>query len=245
MKMLLVDDEPGLRMTLAANFELEGFEVVAVPDAESALARARLEPFDVVLSDIRMPGMSGVDLFEQLKPIRPGLPVILMTGFAAEDKVRHAVDHGAYAILDKPFNFPAAARTVMRAASASAVLVIDDNSADAEAMSSMLQAAGVRVNTAHSGEEAVQMVKSGTIDLCIMDLVMPGLSGKELMDQLTQKVPEGVNIIGVSGHTVPALMTELASAGASGFLRKPFAPLDLVRLIAKVRAYGTAGTHKS
>lgn len=238
MRMLLVDDEPGMRMTLAANFELEGFDVVAVENGEQALKVAGESDFDVVLTDIRMPGMSGVDLFEKLRPLRPHMPVVLMTAFAAENRVRDAVDGGAYAVLSKPFRIDVATKALTRAVTAPTVLVIDDSPSDAEAMATMLRSTGLSVKAVHTGEAAVEAVKAGSIDVCILDLVMPGLSGNTLMQKLMKEVEGGVNIIGVSGHAVPELMHQMANSGAQGFLRKPFQPKELVRLIARVRGLG-------
>ena len=65
-KILLVDDERALRVTLAANLELDGMEVVEAESGERALELLRSAPFDLMLSDIRMGGMSGAELFRQV-----------------------------------------------------------------------------------------------------------------------------------------------------------------------------------
>ena len=79
VRILLVDDEESLRLTTGANLELEGFEIVEAANAEQALELARTQAFDIVLSDIRMPGLSGVDLHERLREIVPDVPVLLMS----------------------------------------------------------------------------------------------------------------------------------------------------------------------
>ncbi|HUS67503.1 MAG TPA: response regulator, partial [Kofleriaceae bacterium] len=76
--VLLVDDEEGLRTTLAANLELDGFDVVEAADGIEALAHARRRAFDLVVTDIRMPGMNGVDLFRAIRGLHPRVPVVLM-----------------------------------------------------------------------------------------------------------------------------------------------------------------------
>src|SRR5512140_1747134 len=103
VRVLIVDDESSLLMTLAANLELEGFDVVEASTPQRALELVRSQHFDLVLSDIRMPGMSGVDLFHAIRATHPQMPVILMTAFALEAMVRDAIEHGVYTVLAKPF----------------------------------------------------------------------------------------------------------------------------------------------
>lgn len=239
MRILLVDDEPGLRMTLAANFELEGFEVVEAESGEMALGLAKEGKFDVVLTDVRMPGMSGVELFKRLRPIQPNLPVILMTAFALEDLLRSALDDGAFTVLPKPFDFTHAAKTLQRAAKGPAVLVVDDTQAEADAMGAMLKSSGVSVAIVYDGNAALEKVKEGVVDVCVVDMVMPGLSGPQLAEEL-RKRGEAVSLIGVSGQANDETMRRFAGQGSTWFMKKPFQPTDLVRLIAKVRGEKTA-----
>src|SRR5690349_8933993 len=102
-KILVVDDEQSMRMTVAANLELEGFEVMDAENAEKALALIKAQKFDLVLSDVRMPGMNGVELFRLVHQLQPELPVILMTAFALEGLVQEAMREGAFTLLPKPF----------------------------------------------------------------------------------------------------------------------------------------------
>jgi DNA-binding NtrC family response regulator len=238
MRILLVDDEPGLRMTLAANFELDGFEVVEADSGEMALDLAKEGNFDVVLTDVRMPGISGVELFKRLRPLRPNLPVILMTAFALEDLIRSALDDGAFTVLPKPFDFTHAAKTLQRAARGPAVLVVDDSQADADAMGEMLKSSGLAVSIVYDGNAALEKVKQGAVDVCVVDMIMPGLTGPQLAQEL-RKLHEHVSLIGVSGQANDETMRRFASHGTTWFMRKPFQPTDLVRLIAKVRGEKT------
>src|SRR5262245_42654444 len=95
-RVLLVDDEPGLLVTTAANLELEGLEVVTALNAAEALAALARERFDVVISDIRMPGMSGIDLYHEVQRRHPGLPMLLNTGFFDERQVAAALGEGVF-----------------------------------------------------------------------------------------------------------------------------------------------------
>jgi DNA-binding NtrC family response regulator len=101
-RVLLVDDEPELRRLLRRTLVRAGFEVVEASDGRAALEAARLAHFDVVISDIRMPHMGGLELMERLQLEDPGMPVVLMSGSAELSNRQSAVDVGAFDYLAKP-----------------------------------------------------------------------------------------------------------------------------------------------
>jgi DNA-binding NtrC family response regulator len=99
--VLVVDDEPGMRDTLVAILELQGYRVSSAPDGETACAAVQDGSFDVVVMDIRMPGRDGVSVLEEMGDPPPH--VILMTAYAQEERLRAAVEANAFAIVHKPF----------------------------------------------------------------------------------------------------------------------------------------------
>ena len=103
-KLMVVDDDPGMRTTLSAIIEDEGFEVVSAEDGFQAIAFANRTPFAIIFIDIKMPGMNGVDAFREIKRISPASTVVMMTGFSVEELVKEAQDEGAYAVLYKPLD---------------------------------------------------------------------------------------------------------------------------------------------
>ena len=233
-RVLVVDDEPGLREMLAANLELDGFEVVTAESAERGLEIATAQTFDLVLTDIRMPGMNGVEMFRKLRELGRRMPVVLMTGFALEELVQGALEDGAFTVLPKPFDVAHALEIAARAARGPTVLVVDDVKEVAEATSAALEASGLKARAAHSGDEALEVMKSGGVDLCVVDLVMPGMSGAELVSRL-RALPTPVAVIAVSGEDVPALIRDVATLGMHTFMRKPVGARELTRNIAAAR----------
>ncbi len=232
--VLVVDDEPGLREMLAANLELEGFRVTEAESGERALELARTQSFDLVVTDIRMPGMNGVELFRSLRGLGLQMPVVLMTAFAVEELVKGALEDGAFTVLPKPFEVSHALRTVTNAARAPVVLVVDDKQEVATSTSEALNASGLKARAVGTGQEALAAFQEGGVDLCVLDLVMPGMSGAEVAKQLKALDP-GVSIIAVSGEDVPELIRQIAAVGMHTFLRKPFPMRELIRSIALAR----------
>ncbi len=102
-RILIVDDEPLKRITLQIELTEEGYEVYEAADAETARRIFASKPVDLVVSDVRMPGMNGLDLVTCLKQQNPDVPIILMTAYATVDMAVQAIKRGACDYLTKPF----------------------------------------------------------------------------------------------------------------------------------------------
>lgn len=234
MRILIVDDESSLLLTLAANLELEGFDVVEASSGERALEHVEQQTFDLVLSDIRMPGISGVDLFRRIRVLRPDLPVILMTGFALESVVHGAIEEGVFAVLPKPFEITHVVATLVRAGRCPLVLVVDDAHEVAESTVAALHGSGVRAKAAFEGTGAVEAVRAGDIDVCVVDMVMTGMDGAEAIRQI-RDIDRSIACIAVSGQDAQDLLRKVASLGSVLCMRKPVETGELVRAIATAR----------
>ena len=103
LQILIVDDQINTCKSLQAILKKSGYRSEYTLSAEEALGRIRSGAFDIVISDIRMPGMDGMELLEELKKIQPHLVVIMVTGFATIKSAVEAIQKGAYDYLPKPF----------------------------------------------------------------------------------------------------------------------------------------------
>jgi DNA-binding NtrC family response regulator len=102
-RVLIVDDEPLKRVTLQIELSEHGYDVAKAPDADTARRLLEARPFDVVITDVRMPGRSGLDLLTQIRQDHPTIAVILMTAYGTIDSAVLAMKRGAYDYLTKPF----------------------------------------------------------------------------------------------------------------------------------------------
>jgi len=103
-KILIVEDEPAMVAGLRDNFEFEGYQVVSANDGSEGLARALADSPDLVLLDVMMPKMSGLEVCKQLKAKRPSMPIIMLTARGQEvDKVV-GLELGADDYVTKPFS---------------------------------------------------------------------------------------------------------------------------------------------
>ncbi|MFP4032903.1 MAG: response regulator [Desulfococcaceae bacterium] len=102
-QILLVDDEPIVGNRLKNGLEKMGCDVEVFKDAEAALARIREKKIDIVITDIMMPEINGLEVLETVKDVDPDIRVIIITGFATSEMAREAMEKGAYDIIAKPF----------------------------------------------------------------------------------------------------------------------------------------------
>jgi len=113
--ILVVDDEDALRRVLVRKLRAEGYSIVEAQNGADAAALLETQPIDVVVSDIAMPNLGGVELLQLVRQQKPDVPVLLMTGAPQLDSAVQAVEHGAFAYLVKPFTLEKLATSVARA----------------------------------------------------------------------------------------------------------------------------------
>jgi excisionase family DNA binding protein len=105
-RVLVVDDEASIRELLSKTLALAEYDVDTAADATSALDRMRSAGYDLLIADLKMPGMDGLTLIRQAKRIKSDLPVIIITGFSTESSAIEAVNLGVAGYLTKPFRVP-------------------------------------------------------------------------------------------------------------------------------------------
>ena len=115
-RILVVDDESSIRDLLAKTLALAEYDVDTAPDGRSALERLRMYPYDLLIADLKMPGIDGLNVIREAKRLKADLPVIIITGYSTETAAIEAVNLGVSGYLTKPFRVPqvlsAAARAI-------------------------------------------------------------------------------------------------------------------------------------
>jgi two-component system, NtrC family, response regulator HydG len=238
-RILVVDDEPALRLTLAGNLDLAGFEVSTAPGGEQALEQLKREGFDLVLTDFRMPGMTGAELFRAIRALGLTVPVVLMTA-CHDPRLIPALETGAFTLLEKPFDMKSAVRTLKLALSHPMVLVVDDNEPTGRVLAEGLQLHGIDALYVTGAAEAMRVLPSSNVDVCVVDMYMPEMNGAELVEQLSGLKPD-TSVIAMSGHRLPEMLGRVAARGMHAFLNKPVRLPELMRSIATARAHAVQG----
>src|SRR3990170_4123412 len=113
--LLIADDDPGLRESLERTLTREGYKVVLASDGNAALERLQGGGIDLVLTDLKMPGLTGIEVLRAAKAIAPDVDVILLTAFGTVEEAVRAMKAGAYDFLTKPFQRPQVLRLIRQA----------------------------------------------------------------------------------------------------------------------------------
>jgi len=179
-RILIVEDEPSMVAGLRDNFEFEGYEVVTAGDGEAGLERALADQPDLVILDVMMPKLSGLDVCRQLKGKRPALPIILLTARGQEvDKVV-GLELGADDYVTKPFSIRellARVKAVLRRAK---VLPVDQERFAFENIEVNLRRHEVRRN----GEAVPFSTKEFELLKCFLSHPGEALSRDRLLDEV-------------------------------------------------------------
>ncbi|MBI5705477.1 MAG: sigma-54-dependent Fis family transcriptional regulator [Armatimonadetes bacterium] len=114
-RLLIVDDEPHIRRVLQAAFEKAGYGAGCAGDAAEALEHLRESSFDLVLTDVTMPGMTGYELLREIKAAHPEIPVVIMTAYGTIPAAVQAIRDGAFEYITKPFDLEVLKKVVASA----------------------------------------------------------------------------------------------------------------------------------
>src|SRR4030042_5168614 len=104
-RILVVEDDAEMRSLLKDFSEAEGFEIDSASNGSEAFRILVRELFDLVITDIRMPGLTGLDILPGINKLQPETPIIVITAFGSEEVNRRAMERGATAYLEKPLRF--------------------------------------------------------------------------------------------------------------------------------------------
>lgn len=105
-RILVVDDEESIRDLLSKTLALADYEVDLAPDGRTALDRLRLIQYDLLITDLRMPGVDGLTVIREARRLKSELPVIIITGYSSEASAIEAINLGVQGYLTKPFRVP-------------------------------------------------------------------------------------------------------------------------------------------
>lgn len=235
LRIFLVDDNQDFAESLADVLKYEGHRVELAFDAESAVQKFREQEFDITFMDVRLPGMNGVEGFFEIRKINPQARVVMMSAYSVEQLLAQAIDQGALGVLRKPFDTPQLLALLEDVRPDGVILMADDDKDFVDSVQNLLVEHGYAVVVAHTGQEAVDVTLADGIDILILDLRLPVLSGLEVYLTL-KKHGRALPTIIVTGYAAEEAdaIDQLRSMSIAGCLIKPFDPQDLLELVRAV-----------
>jgi len=226
--ILIVDDEIDLLETLGDIFESKGYNVTMVEDGNKAIELLKKKYFDIILMDLKMPGINGVESFKEVKRLHPSAAVIMMTAGSVGEEIKEALGAGVEAIVDKPFNVKKLVSTIESILERPLILVVDDRIEDRETLRDILVDRKFRAFVAKDGYEAIDIVRKSDFDVILMDIMMPGMDGMEVLEVVKEIKPD-IGVVMMTGYSYEGLAGESLKKGAYTCLYKPF--LDMEKLL--------------
>ena len=236
-RILLVDDNEDFLDSTLDVLEEVGYEVITANNGEDAVRKVDSIFFDVVLMDIKMPGLNGVESFLEMREKNPDVKVILCTAYPLEHLTEQARQQGVKAILTKPLRMTKLLATLDEAVKSergACVLVVDDDVVLCDSLTDVLCAAGFRVAVANDGKKAVSVADHESPDILLLDMNLPPLNGLEVYRNVKKRHPNMVTII-MTGYSeeMQDLIDQTMNENAYVCLRKPLDMEQLLHLLKK------------
>jgi CheY-like chemotaxis protein len=263
-RLLVVEDDPSEQMSIRELLAHDDIEIITTDTGKEALRTLREQPCDCVVLDLRLPDMSGFEVLESIRTdgAIADIPVVVFTGrelSPEEDAQLHTMARSIVVkgvesperLLDETALFlhrvvtdlPSDKQRMLDRLNSSdedllnrTVLLVDDDARNIFALSSVLERRGMRVLTATTGTEAIELIKS-TPDLAIvlMDIMMPQMDGYQTMQAIRQR-PElrRLPIIALTAKAMKGDREKCLEAGASDYLAKP---VNTEQLLSSLRIW--------
>lgn len=232
--ILLVDDNVALLENLAEILRDADAEVAPASSVPEALALLEERTFDLVVTDMRMPGMGGVELLQHVHERCPGLPAVVMTAYSRDTTLHRAWEHGILAVLPKPVDVRALLGLVERIGEVPSpvLLVEDDIDLSANLTQALLEVAGALPLRAGSIAEARRVVEATRPRLAIIDIRLPDGDGIALGTELQERF-EGLRVVHITAFGSESLLEALRSRSDVEVIEKPFLVKRLVSAVEK------------
>lgn len=235
-KVLVVDDEPNMRRTLVDIFQDEGYEVGTAADGESAIAAYRENRFDVVLMDVRMPGMNGIEAFCRIRERNAAARVILMSGYGMDQMRLAALEAGAVAFLEKPLDIEMVIRLIEQTADTSVLVVENDIELGGE-IATTLREHAYQVTIARTPHEVLELIEQIRFDIVLIDADLPIMSGMDLYQAIRKLKPTTIAVMITDNREERERVTQQAvSAAADAVIRKPVDRDYLLATLQRLRS---------
>jgi two-component system, NtrC family, response regulator HydG len=187
-RILIVDDDQRMTRTLTDILNLAGYEAVEASSGPQALELVRSQAFDCVLTDVRMPDMDGVEFHHQLRQSQPGLPVVLMTAYAADEIIRKGLDEGVVGVLDKPLDISHLLSFFISLVKNRTVAIVDDDPAFCKTLGDILTQRGFNVIQVTDPHADVELMAAES-QVILLDMKLNNINGLDVLKNIRMRYP--------------------------------------------------------
>jgi len=229
-----VDDDRRMSRTLADIFQVKGYGVDTAHSEKEAMEKIEDSQFDCVLSDIKMPEMSGVELHHAIKKKNPDLPVVLMTAYSNDRLVKEGLEDGVISVLPKPLDINTILGFLSSLRKEHSVVIVDDDPNFCKTLGDILTERDFSV-TRHTNPNELLEVLDKKTHMVLLDMKLGKTSGLDVLKKIREKhllMP----VILVTGYReeMAESIEKAISIGAHTCLYKPLQIEELLKTITEV-----------
>ncbi len=243
-RILLVDDEPLVRDSVSDLLRSRGYEVETAASGEEGVEAARKARFQLVLLDMTMPGIGGLETLRRMTAHDPDLPVVVFTGFSTVETAKEALRSGAADYLCKPVEPERLVEGVRRHArvlrAPGTVLVVDDDPDVLNSLLAVLEDADIPAEGFRRGDQALLRAARGEGHVLLTDLKLADADGLDVISKAREARPDLVPIL-LTGHCTVEGTVEALRRGAFDCLSKPVEPARLLETVRRALERSLAG----
>ncbi len=239
MKILIVESDPKSALELNGILVKNGFEVAQASSVKNAINALQTDlSIGFVISDINMPESNGFDLLKYLNNIKMhnNVPILMCSETGDKESVLKSRRMGARDFIIKPINpdiLMEKIGKILRPKSAPRVMVVEDDEFVLDILEKIIKREGFEVVAVSSARDALQELEKAKVEVIISDIVMPGMDGMELLNNVKTNFPE-IRMLMITGHSGKYGKESVMEAGADGFISKPFKNIEITRTIQKL-----------
>lgn len=187
IRILIVDDDRRMARTLVDILQVKGYHAQEAHSGIEALEMVGAETFDCVLTDIRMPEMNGVELYQAIKAKHPDLPVVMMTAYTADDLVREGLEQGAVACLTKPLDINMLLNFLSSLRMERTIIIVDDDPGFSETLGDILRARNFKVFETGDQHELLDVLVSEGYQVVLLDMKLKSTNGLEVLKEIRKR----------------------------------------------------------
>jgi two-component system response regulator HydG len=244
LHILIVDDDRRITRTLSDILNISGYQTTEASSGPDALEKVRTMEFDCVISDIKMPEMDGVELHRRLHEIQPGLPVMLMTAYAADILTRQGLNEGVVGVLDKPLDINHLLSFLTSLTKNRTIVIVDDDKAFCKTLDDILHQRGFKVAQVNDPHVDVDFMTTDA-QVILLDFKFNGISGVDVLKEIRKNNPT-LPVLMVTGYRkeMAASIEAALEINAYTCLYKPLEIPHLLQMLTELQTARLRGLLK-
>jgi len=235
LSILIVDDDRRMARTVGDILKVKGYQAETAFSGSEALKKIKETHFDCVLTDVKMPGINGVELYQAIKEIRPYLPVVLMTAYSSDALIKKGLKEGALASLTKPLDINLLLSFFSSLRREQSIVIVDDDLNFSKTLAGILKERDFQVTQVSDPKNLTDKLKPEG-EIVLLDMKLNEVSGLEVLKEIRKLYPclPVILVTGYREEMSQAIKTAL-EISAYACLCKPFQIDELIQLLGQIQ----------